>query len=494
MTKAQKNQYEELIDKMMIDEVSGLDHEISETLKSLSTDKKRMAILSILDGDRDLFLKVKNMMKDDSLGKYHYSKEIVKMLREYVKVGEVEKKAFGEVMTPISLVQDMLDTLPKEVWSNPNLKFLDPCAGCGIFPSVIINRLMYGLKEFEPNEELRYKHIVENQLYVGELQAKNMFLFLCAFDPNDEYSLNVYNGSFLDEGFDNHTREIWGIEKFDVIVMNPPYQELKEGNKKSQPLWDKFVKKSIENCLVEEGYFVAVHPSGWRNVDGMFKETQKLLKSKQVLLLEIHNEKDGLKTFGAETRYDFYCVKNSPSNNFLTTIKCQDGTIENVNISQMEFIPNGMFVDVFKLIAKDGEIKVDSIGDSSYHTQRIERIKDEKTLEFKYPCVYHVKNGDKVTLKYSNINNKGHFGIPKLIWSNFRIISAGSIVDVNGEFGMTQFAYAIIDEPDNLSLIKKAFDSKKFRDLMEVCAGGDSIINRKAISTFRKDFWKEFLD
>ena len=153
MTNAKKNQFETLIDQMMIDEVSGIDKDIKITLEGLSTSKKRMAILSILDGDRDLFIKVKNMMKDESIGKYHYSKEIVKMLREYVKVGEVEKKAFGEVMTPISLVQDMLDTLPKEVWSNPKLKFLDPCNGCGIFSSVIVNRLMYGLKEFEPDEE-----------------------------------------------------------------------------------------------------------------------------------------------------------------------------------------------------------------------------------------------------------------------------------------------------------------------------------------------------
>ena len=37
------------------------------------------------------------------------------------------------------------------------------------------------LIEFESDEELRYKHIIENMIYVCELQPKNMFLHLCSF-------------------------------------------------------------------------------------------------------------------------------------------------------------------------------------------------------------------------------------------------------------------------------------------------------------------------
>jgi len=394
-------------------------------------------------------------------------------------------------MTPISLVQDMLDTLPKEVWSNPKLKFLDPCNGCGIFSSVIVNRLMYGLKEFEPDEELRYKHIVENQLYVGELQAKNMFLFLCAFDPNDEYSLNIYNGSFLDEKFDEHTREIWGIEKFDVIVMNPPYQELKEGNKKSQPLWDKFVKKSIESCLVEAGYFVGVHPSNWRDFDGGFKTIQTLLRSKKILSLNLHNREDGVKMFGVQTTFDFYCIKNSPSNNTITTIKCQDGIIEKLDISNMEFIPNGMFNEIQKLIAKEGEEKVEVLYSRSAYGSDKKHMSKEKTEDFKYPCVYTILKDGTVNLFWS-LSKNGHFNTPKVIWSNG---ISKPIIDKTGEYGLTQFAYAIVDEPINFENIQKSMLNEKFIKLMSFCDGTmGHRYKRKVISTFRKDFWKEFLD
>ena len=133
------------------------------------------------------------------------------MLREYVKVGEVEKKKFGEVMTSLDLVKEMLSTLPEDVWTNPNLKWLDPANGTGPFPTMVIYKLMNGLKEWEPDDNKRYKHIIENMIYVCELQPKNMFLYMCVADPFDEYDINIYTGSFLDEGFDNHMKEVWGV-------------------------------------------------------------------------------------------------------------------------------------------------------------------------------------------------------------------------------------------------------------------------------------------
>ena len=38
-----------------------------------------------------------------------------------------------EVFTPPKVVNQMLDMLPPETWSNPNLKFLDPACKTGVF-------------------------------------------------------------------------------------------------------------------------------------------------------------------------------------------------------------------------------------------------------------------------------------------------------------------------------------------------------------------------
>jgi hypothetical protein len=114
-----------------------------------------------------------------------------------------------------------------------------------------------------------------------------------------------------------------------------------------------------------------------------------------------------------------------------------------------------------------------------------------KTEECKYPCVYTVNSKSEITYYYSS-KQHGHYEVPKFIWSNGRISSIGSYVDINGDYGLTQFAYAIIDKPENLQKIKEVFDTKDFRNLMELCAVGQLTVNYKVISIFKKDFWKIF--
>lgn len=241
-----KNLFEEIIDKMMVE--SFMDEtfkpyidEVREIIgKKLPKDKKRFAILCTLDKNRNLLRKAK-VYNTTSITKMEHIKDYIKILRDYVKVSEVEKKKFGEVMTPIDLVKEMLNKLPREVWSNPDLKWLDPCNGVGPFGALVVAGLMKGLSEWEFDEEKRYKHIVENMVYVCELQPKNMFLWMCMMDPKDEYYMNVYCGSFLDAGFDKHMKEVWGIEKFDVVVGNPPYQMAAS---KTHKLWVYFLDKA----------------------------------------------------------------------------------------------------------------------------------------------------------------------------------------------------------------------------------------------------------
>ncbi|MFW6243434.1 MAG: hypothetical protein ACOC2W_04675 [bacterium] len=82
------------------------------------------------------------------------------------------KKKYGEVLTPVKLVNEMLDTLPKDVWSNPDLKWLDPASGRNaIFPIQVYKRLMEGLKDWEKDNKKRSEHIWENMLYMVEIQS-----------------------------------------------------------------------------------------------------------------------------------------------------------------------------------------------------------------------------------------------------------------------------------------------------------------------------------
>ncbi len=502
MSSDQKNLYESLIQDMILNGINGMTPELKSLIEKSPVEKQRSMILTVLEENnvehRLLCSKIYKTIENADSTEATHIKNVVQMLREYVKVSKTEVKTMGEVMTPIELVEEMLDTLPVDVWSNPNLKWLEPANGVGTFVSVIVERLMNGLKTFEPNDKKRYKHIIEQMIYVCELQAKNMFLFMYAFDPKDEYTLNVYNGSFLTEGFDKHMKEVCGVDKFDVVVMNPPYQELKPGYKKSQALWDKFVIKVIENSLIEGGYLVAVHPDSWRTLGEGFTKVKELLKSKSILFVKLFDEGMGIKTFGYSTAFDFYCLKNeSNKGNIISIIKCMDEKTLRVNISKLDFIPNGMFDEFKKLLAKQGEEKVEIIMNSSYHTQRTEQMSETKTAEFKYPVVYVTYKDGSINTWYSNVNNKGHFGIPKVIWSNGSATTP--FEDINGEYGLSQFAYAIIDKPENLKNIQKAMLNPKFVKMMAFSdgksgPGRQNRFNRRVIALFRKDFWVDFLD
>ena len=281
------------------------------------------------------------------------------------------------------------------------------------------------------------------------------------------------------------------IEKFDVVVMNPPYNSPSSNKGSAHVLWDKFVIKVIEKSLVEDGYLVAVHPDGWRSVGTGFKEVKNIIKSKQILYLEVHDRSDGVDMFSVQTAFDFYCLKNKPNpGNFITKIRCIDNTIERVNISNLPFIPNGMFTEFNKIIAKSNDDKIEILYNCNYHIQK-EFVKDVKDASFKYPCVYTILKNGTMNLKYSNINSKGHFGISKVIWTNG---TSKPFIDLYGDYGMCQFAYAVVDKTDNLKNIQKAMLNPKFLKLMEYSQGVKHRYNKDVIKLFRKDFWVDFLD
>lgn len=261
-----KNLFEEVIDQMMLD---GLNPILQEKIKSLPLRDKRLNILAFLDKDRNLFMKIKSFISSEKLSKVEHLKEVILMLREYVKVGDVEKKKFGEVMTDLNLVKHILSRIPKESFEDPNKTFIDLSNGTGVFPLVVIYRLMVGLEKWQPDPELRYKHIIENQIFVSEIQPKNMFLYMCLVDPYDEYKLNIYTGSSLEEGFRKHMKEVWNKESFNYSIGNPPFNQMIDM---------KFVRLSYEIADIT----CIVHPSTWlldeKGKQKAFIDTKDLIK------------------------------------------------------------------------------------------------------------------------------------------------------------------------------------------------------------------------
>jgi site-specific DNA-methyltransferase (adenine-specific) len=108
-----------------------------------------------------------------------------------------KRKDNDEVFTPPFLIEEMLDKLPKTVWKDPTKTWLDPCAGLGNFSVLILKRLMKGLKTWQPDEELRKKHILENMLYHVEMNPESVEKLQRVLNPEGKYNLNIKCSDFL---------------------------------------------------------------------------------------------------------------------------------------------------------------------------------------------------------------------------------------------------------------------------------------------------------
>ena len=80
--------------------------------------------------------------------------EVIAHVRERQYMSGVERdklrvKATGEVFTPTDLVQEVLDTLPQELFKDPTADFIDPACGDGQFLGEVLIRKMENGIDFE---------------------------------------------------------------------------------------------------------------------------------------------------------------------------------------------------------------------------------------------------------------------------------------------------------------------------------------------------------
>jgi hypothetical protein len=416
-------------------------------------------------------------------------KELLELINECLKPKEIEKKKFGEVFTPMKLVNDMLDKLPKEVWENKNLKWFDPCVGMGNFMIGVYLKLMEGLRKEIPEDKKRKKHILEKMLYMCELNKKNCYIVKQIFNINNEYKINLYEGDY----FKLNSDKFFKICNFDIIVGNPPYNKDDTGT--GNTIWHLFVDKSLEEMLNINGYLVFVHPSLWRKPQSdktrMKKFFHLMTKQNQMLYLEIHNTKDGLKTFGCGTRYDYYIIEKKQKYK-KTIILDENNVINNIDLEHYEWLPNCDFKIIDKLISKNNEEKLNIINDFNYSRLNKDIVSSKKDKEYKYELIYLTpKNG--IRYMYSKINNKGHFGVSKVIIGETGMDNA--INDWDGKYGMTQDSFGIlINSKEEGDKILNVLKSDEFKKLIKIaCSWSNFRIDWRLFLNFKKDFYKEFI-
>jgi len=134
--------------------------------------------------------------------------QIEKQIDQASSYNKSKSDKHGEVFTPATLINEMLDQLPTEVWSDKTKTFFDPCAGKGNFPIQIVKRLMLGLEDEIPDYYDRYKWIMENQMFMSELQPESCQFIKDIFNPNGDIKIRLYEGSTLEMPEDYFNNEI----------------------------------------------------------------------------------------------------------------------------------------------------------------------------------------------------------------------------------------------------------------------------------------------
>lgn len=206
-----------------------------------------------------------------------------------------------EVFTPPSLVNQILDLIPVELWSDSKATFLDPGCKSGVFLREIAKRLDKGLEALIPNRQQRIDHIFKNQLYgiaITELTALlSRRSLYCSKIANGRYSVSeafdspegnigfgrvdhtwekdrcIYCGASKDAydrgpELETHAYRFLHAEnpeellsmKFDVIVSNPPYQMGSDGGSRDIPIYNKFVDQAKK---LNPRFLVMIIPSRW---------------------------------------------------------------------------------------------------------------------------------------------------------------------------------------------------------------------------------------
>ena len=417
--------------------------------------------------------------------------EISLLLEKNLQINPEKKDEFGEVNTPEHLIQQMLDKIPPKLWKDPTKKWLDPATGIGTFQIFVYERLIKGLERWEPNLTKRHQHIIQNMLYMCEINPTNVKQVKKFFGEN----ANIMKDDFLESKhpFFNETH-------YDIILGNPPFNASQHANGKKgggDSLWPSFVEKSLI-LLAEKGLLVFVHPASWRKPQSDDSKTKNLFRKMsrdcQIEYLEIHNKPDGLKTFGVQTRYDWYILSKTACFK-KTVINDETGKIQEVDLRKWNFLPNCYYHEIRQLLSNKNNVDV-VYSRNQFGTDK-EWVKETESKEYKYPLV-HSTPTDGPRIYWTNTttppvkNPVPMFGIPKVVFGESGINDI--VLDMEGKYGMTQGAIGIqVNNQTNGKNLKTALESSDFERVLKAMNFGNFRIDWRMFLYFRKDFYKFYV-
>jgi hypothetical protein len=350
-------------------------------------------------------------------------KELLELINECLKPKDIEKKQNGEVFTPVDFITDKqlrdlenywISKYNQDIWTNDTLIIYDPAVGMGNYIIAIYYKLMKGLKSKYPDENERKKHILENMLFMGELNKKNCYVVQQIFNFDNKYKLNLYQGNTLEVNI----KKIFNKDKFDIIIGNPPYNEelTKTGAK---PLYHKFIEYYLDKC----NYMTFIIPSRWfAGGKGLDKFRDMMLNRKDIVYINHINDassifgntvdiKGGVNHFLIDLQYKGLCNYNGSK----------------IQLNKYDILIDSKYYNIIEKLSKYDNLTKIYLGRFYGIESNDKRLINDNKKDY-IKCYVSQQKGFIKYIKKDDIKKEYNF---------YKVITARAAYEANSKFGNT---------------------------------------------------------
>ena len=397
--------------------------------------------------------------------------------KQDLTVVKEKKELYGEVYTPFTLIDKIISLIPINNFKNIHKKWLDIGAGTGYFSVYLYFKLFENLKNDFINEEECKNYIIENMIYMIEIQEDNYKILRELFGNE----ANIINDDYINFNFDKYK-----VKNFNIIIGNPPFNcngmkkvptnnNVKKKND-GKTIWIDFVKKSI-SLLKNEGLLNIIIPSIWLKPDKE-KVYNYLLQYKINYLHCLSNtETNRFFKGNAQTPSCYFLLEKIDSDNYISIWDNDTNKYINYCYNLLDYnlpIPLKCQSIINKLqpFLKYGVIPIHKTNLPSSKT--LFSLSQENKYPYKNISTCLIKNNlPQLVINYSNIKCP-YSDEKKMILANK--MYGIPYIDINGEYGISnRDNYVILEKNKSLNDLKKLktflstktvlylFDSTRYR-------------------------------